>query len=164
MPFEVKMFNGTNEVTVDDKGRMPIPARYRSWLKECHGNQVVVSYALFPEHNKNLRLYIPEAWKAIKKAIQELPNSGKDEKAVAVRKLERFLIGGSRELSLDEQGRILLPAKQREMVSLKKKAVLVGTANKLEIWPEEGWKEEEREDSKIDYTEPLEDELKKMRL
>ena len=143
---------------------MPIPARYRSWLKERHGNQVVVSYALFPEHDKNLRLYIPEAWENIKRIIRGLPNSGDSERAVAVRKLERFLIGGSRELSLDEQGRILLPAKQREMVSLKKKAVLVGTADKLEIWPEEKWEEEEREDSSLNYAKALEKELADARL
>ena len=158
------MFNGTDKVTVDDKGRMPIPARYRSGLKERHANQVVVSYALFPEHDKNLRLYTPDAWEAIKKTIQGWPNSGKGGKAEAVRKLERFLIGGSRELSLDEQGRILLPAKQREMVSLKKKAVLVGTADKIEIWSEEKWDKEEPKIASCDYTESLEKELADARL
>lgn len=158
------MFNGTDIVSVDGKGRMSVPARYRHLLASRFNNQVVVSYALQPEHEKALGLYTPDVWEQIKRTIRSWPNSGTGTKEEAVRKLDRFLIGGSRELSLDEQGRILLPLTQRNMIALAKKAVLVGVGDKLEIWSEEKWTKEEQQMKALDYADVLSDELKGLRL
>lgn len=158
------MFNGTDTVTIDDKGRMAVPARYRSLLATRHCSQVVVSYALQPEHEKSLSLYTPDVWEKIRRTVRGYPNSGPGKKAEAARRLDRFLIGGSRELTLDDQGRILLPLKQRDMIALAKKAVLVGVGEKLEIWSEAKWTEEEKQMKELDYAEVLTEELHTLRL
>lgn len=133
------MFIGRDTVTIDDKGRMPIPARFRGELSRNHDNRVVVSYALQPEQDQVLRLYTPDTWKEIAKVIERLPNVGAEAHARSARRLQRYLLGGARQLDIDEQGRVLLPREQRDAIGIKKKVVLVGGGTKLEIWSAEKW-------------------------
>lgn len=140
------MLTGRERVTMDDKGRMPVPARFREELKQDgeealkqDGKKLVLSYSLQPEHDKALKLYTLDAWQNIARRIENLLNVGIEASAQDARRLQRYLIGGARQLEIDEQGRVLLPKEHRDAVGITKKVVLVAIGKALEIWPAEKW-------------------------
>ena len=123
-------FRGINNISVDAKGRMAMPARYRERLLEVCGGRLVVTV----DRDHCLLVYPLPEWELIEAKLNELPSLNKQ-----ARLLQRLLIGYATELELDGQGRILLPARLREFASLQKKAVLIGQGKKLEIWDEDTW-------------------------
>lgn len=145
------MFSGSHLVTLDDKGRLAIPACFREMLRSDHSNAVVVTLGL--EELNVLQLYLPAAWDQLAKDISILPNTGyisdgktqsSDEqvKRQRARRYQRAFFATSKKLDIDHNGRILLPQDLRTRINLKKKATLVGQHQRLEIWPEDLWKEE----------------------
>lgn len=115
------MFMNEYSHTIDAKGRMILPARFREEL----GNHFVLA----PGLDTCLSIYPMERWNALLSKLQQLPfTDGR------VRKLKRFLIGKGMEMECDKQGRILIPAHLRELAVLKKDAVIVGTGATIEIW------------------------------
>ena len=129
-------FRGINNISVDAKGRMAMPARYRERLLEVCGGRLVVTV----DRDHCLLVYPLPEWEIIEAKLNELPSLNKQ-----ARLLQRLLIGYATELELDGQGRILLPARLREFANLQKKAVLIGQGKKLEIWDEETWDENQEE-------------------
>ena len=129
-------FRGINNISVDAKGRMAMPARYRERLLELCGGRLVVTV----DRDHCLLVYPLPEWEIIEAKLNELPSLNKQ-----ARLLQRLLIGYATELELDGQGRILLPARLREFANLQKKAVLIGQGKKLEIWDEETWDENQEE-------------------
>jgi MraZ protein len=125
-------FRGINNIAVDAKGRMAMPARYRERLLECCGGRLVVTV----DRDHCLLVYPLPEWEVIESKLIELPSLNKQ-----ARLLQRLLIGHATELEMDAQGRILLPAVLRDFAGLKKKAVLIGQGKKLEIWDEDTWSE-----------------------
>jgi len=130
------LFRGINNITVDAKGRMAMPARYREQLLEGCGGRLVVT--VDPDHC--LLVYPLPDWEIIEVELNALPSFNKQ-----ARSLQRFLIGFATELEMDTQGRILLPTRLRDFAGLKKKAVLIGQGKKLEIWAEDAWDEKQQE-------------------
>ena len=123
-------FRGINNVSVDAKGRMAMPARYRERLLEGCGGRLVVTV----DRDHCLLVYPLPEWEIIESKLVELPSLN-----TTARLLQRLLIGHATELEMDAQGRILLPAMLREYAGLKKKTVLIGQGKKLEIWDEDTW-------------------------
>ena len=126
------MFRGINVVNLDVKGRLAIPARYRSPLaKEC-GGQLVVT---IDTEQRCLLLYPLPEWENIEQKVNMLPSFN-----AAARRIQRLLIGHASEIEMDNSGRILLPPLLREYAGLDKEVMLVGQGKKFEIWSEGGWK------------------------
>jgi len=129
-------FRGINNISVDAKGRMAMPARYRERLLEGCGGRLVVTV----DQDHCLLVYPLPEWEIIESKLISLPSLNKQ-----ARLLQRLLIGHATELDMDAQGRILLPAMLREFAGLKKKAVIIGQGKKLEIWDEDTWGESQEE-------------------
>jgi len=129
-------FRGINNISVDAKGRMAMPARYRERLLEGCGGRLVVTV----DQDHCLLVYPLPEWEVIESKLIALPSLNKQ-----ARLLQRLLIGHATELDMDAQGRILLPVMLREFAGLKKKAVIIGQGKKLEIWDEDTWAESQEE-------------------
>jgi MraZ protein len=129
-------FRGINNISVDAKGRMAMPARYRERLLESCGGRLIVTV----DQDHCLLVYPLPEWEVIEEKLINLPSLNKQS-----RLLQRLLIGHATDLEMDGQGRVLLPAMLREYAGLQKKAVLIGQGKKLEIWDEETWAKSQEE-------------------
>ena len=112
--------------TIDAKGRLIIPAKFREEL----GDSFVVSRGF----DGCLNAYDAASWMKIKEELSSLPQFKKD-----ARDIIRFFLSGAVEAEIDKQGRILIPAKLRDHAGLKKDVILVGVGSKVEIWDSERW-------------------------
>lgn len=122
------MFRGANLVTIDAKGRLAVPVKYRQKLS---ADMVVVTIDI---ESKCLLLYPLTEWLLVEAKIDELPSFNP-----ITRKIKRLLIGHAVELELDGQGRILLSKNLRDYAGLNKKSMLIGQGKKLEIWCQDIW-------------------------
>lgn len=125
-------FRGINNLALDAKGRMALPARYRDRLLEICGGRLVVTV----DRDHCLLIYPQPEWEIIESKLIELPSLNKQ-----ARLLQRLLIGHATECEMDGQGRILLPTILRDFAGLEKKIVLIGQGKKFEIWDEDTWNE-----------------------
>jgi len=125
------MFRGISSISIDSKGRMVMPARYREHLQQQSASQVVVT---IDTEATCLLLYPLPAWEEIERKIEALPSFNN-----VTRRIQRLLIGHATELELDGSGRILLPPLLREYAKLDKHAVLIGQGKKFEMWDENEW-------------------------
>lgn len=145
------MFRGSNEINVDTKGRMAMPARYRAALEAGCGGCLIATIDI---QDKCLLIYPLQAWEKIEAEIAELPSFNP-----VTRKLQRILIGHAREMELDSNGRVLIPPELRQYAQLDKKVVLVGQRHRFELWSEENWnsgRESWLADSESDLQIPVE--------
>lgn len=125
------MFRGISSLSIDPKGRLAMPAKYREAIMAAAGGQVIVTV----DHtDKCLLIYPADQWAKVETTLMSLPNMNR-----RVRNMQRLILGHAAELELDAQGRILLPAPLREYAGLDRKAVLLGQANKLELWDTDVW-------------------------
>ncbi len=124
------MFRGANKVTLDAKGRMAIPTRYRERIAERCGGQLVVTV----DRDYCLLIYPLPAWEEIERKLVRLPSLNKQ-----ARRLQRLMVGYATEVELDGNGRLLLPKELREFASLERQAILIGQGNKFELWDESRW-------------------------
>lgn len=127
------MFRGVNQINLDAKGRMAMPARYRDQIDGCCESQMV---ATIDTEARCLLLYPLPDWEQIEKKIEALPSFNP-----AARRIQRLLIGHATDLEIDSSGRLLIPAPLRSYAQLDKKLVLLGQGRKFEIWSEELWNE-----------------------
>jgi MraZ protein len=125
------MFRGINSATLDGKGRMALPSRFRESLTVASEGKVVVT---IDTGERCLLLYPLFEWEIVQRKLESLPNIVEN-----ARRLQRLLIGHATDIDMDAQGRCLLPAMLREFAHLEKKLVLVGQGNKLEIWSADHW-------------------------
>ena len=122
------MFMGEYSHTIDTKGRLIIPSKFREEL----GETFVVTKGL----DGCLFVFSDEEWKAFEIKLKSLPFTNKN-----ARQFARFFVAGATPCELDKQGRILLPATLREFAGLEKDVVLTGMLNRIEIWSKEKWNE-----------------------
>lgn len=124
------MFRGVNALSLDSKGRLAIPTRYRETLARGCSNQMVLTV----DRDHCLLLYPQPEWEEIERKLVKLPSFNKQ-----ARKLQRLLIGHATECELDGNGRILLAPPLRAFAGLNKEVVLIGQGNKFEIWDDGLW-------------------------
>jgi MraZ protein len=145
------MFRGVSQLSVDAKGRIAVPARYRDALSESCQGQLILTV----DRDGCLLLYPAPEWERIEQSLMSRPNINPQ-----VRKLQRLLVGHATECDLDGQGRLLLPPPLREFARLSRRVVLVGQGNKFEIWDEDIWSRNRElwfgEDSDDAFSEALE--------
>ncbi len=120
------MFMGEYSHTVDEKGRLIIPSKFRDGL----GSEFVVTKGL----DGCLFAYDNTEWKALEDKLRALPLTNKDARTFA-----RFMLAGAAAVEIDKQGRILLPQVLRNFAGLEKDVVLIGVASRIEIWSKEKW-------------------------
>lgn len=118
------MFMGEYNHTIDAKGRLIIPSKFREVL----GDTFVVTKGL----DGCLFVYDNEEWNAFEEKLKALPITNKE-----ARQFVRFFLAGAAEVEVDKQGRILVPNILREFAQISKDVVLIGVASRIEIWSKE---------------------------
>lgn len=118
------MFMGEYNHTIDAKGRLIIPSKFRETL----GDTFVVTKGL----DGCLFVYDNVEWNVFEEKLKSLPITNKD-----ARQFARFFLAGAAEVEVDKQGRILVPNVLREFAELNKDVVLIGVASRIEIWSRE---------------------------
>src|ERR1017187_3786921 len=126
------MFRGAAKVTLDDKGRMVIPNRYREQIAERAQGQLVVTV----DRDQCLLLYPLPDWEQIERKLMSLPSLH-----AQARRLQRLMVGHATDLTLDGHGRLLLPQELREFAGLDRRAMLIGQGSRCELWDETRWLE-----------------------
>ncbi len=125
------MFRGANAISLDAKGRLTMPSRYRDeFMARCAGLLVVTIDTI----DSCLCVYPLDEWELIEAKLRELPSLREEN-----RRLQRLLIGNAVDLELDAAGRCLVPPRLRDYAGLDKRAVLVGQLNKFQLWDEAAW-------------------------
>lgn len=128
------MFIGEYQHTLDNKGRVTMPSKFRDDL----GEKFVITKGL----DSCLFVYPMAEWKTIQEKLKTLPLTNRDARAFV-----RFFFSGASESSLDKQGRVLIPANLREHSKLEKEAVIIGVATRLEIWSKDSWNDYTNDDN-----------------
>jgi len=141
------MFRGDFALTMDTKGRLAVPSRYRERLADACGGKLVVTISLL---ERCLVAYPFPDWQRIENTLDGLP--ALDQKAQAI---SHLLIGHATELDMDAQGRILLPQSLRDFAQLGKRVRMVGQIRKFELWNEATWAA--RRDELLDQVDVLQE-------
>ena len=135
------MFMGTYDHSIDPKGRVIVPAKFRETL----GDSFVVTLGL----DGCLFVYPNEEWEDFVRQLKELPGSKE------ARKLQRYFMAGAAPCDVDKQGRVLIPSNLREKAELEKDIVFVGVMSKIEIWSRKRWDENDDFDNVDDIAEHM---------
>ena len=122
------MFMGEYNHTIDAKGRLIVPSKFR----EALGDEFVVTKGM----DGCLFVFDNSEWQAFVKKLRDLPMIDKE-----ARQFTRFFLAGAASLEVDKQGRILLPQILREFADLQKEVVLVGVLSRIEIWSRQRWQD-----------------------
>jgi MraZ protein len=123
------MFAGSHLLTIDDKGRLAIPARFRQQFIDKYGLQVFMTRTYLP----CVEIYPVAEFRAVVEQIEQLTDRKKADLAT------RAFIGSAVETEIDKQGRVLLPQLLRKLAHLDSQAVAVGQNKRIEIWSEDVW-------------------------
>jgi MraZ protein len=126
------MFRGANKLTLDVKGRLVMPTRYRERLQERCGGKLVVTV----DKDQCLLIYPLPDWEEIERKLMRLPSLNPQ-----ARRLQRLMVGHATDLELDGHGRVLLPPNLREFGLLTRDAMLIGQGLYFELWDEARWNE-----------------------
>lgn len=148
------MFRGSSFHTIDAKGRVIIPARFRDVIREYGGDGIMLS-----RMDRCLVGYTHPEWAKIESRILSLA-----EKSEHMRRFRRVFIGGAFECACDKQERILIPPTLRQYAELEKEIVLVGVLDHFEIWSREQWESENQLMEKDMKKEDVRNEIAKLGL
>ncbi|HOQ16551.1 MAG TPA: division/cell wall cluster transcriptional repressor MraZ [Defluviitaleaceae bacterium] len=127
------MFMGEYQHSIDNKGRLIIPAKFREEL----GDTFVITKGL----DNCLFVYPNSEWKIFEEKLKTLPITNAN-----ARKFVRFFLAGAVECNVDKQGRILIPNNLRNYSGIDKDVILIGVTNRVEIWSKENWDKYNNED------------------
>ena len=138
------MFIGEYHHTIDEKGRIIIPAKFREEL----GNNFIVTRGI----DNCLFVYSNEKWDMITTKLNALPFTKKD-----ARTFNRFFMSGATDVELDKQGRVNISKPLIDYANLLKDCVIIGTGDRLEVWSQESWDSffDSTKDSMSDIAENL---------
>jgi MraZ protein len=121
-------FYGEYTYSLDEKKRLSIPPKFRQVL----GRKAVITKGL----DQCLFLYPQREWEKLAKKLSQLPLSQSDARGFA-----RLMLAGAMEVKIDNLGRILIPDYLKDYACLKKKVVIAGVYNRIELWDEKKWQE-----------------------
>lgn len=137
------MFMSEYNHTIDTKGRLIVPSKFRDQL----GDEFVVTKGM----DGCLFVYANEDWSAFEQKLTSLPLINKE-----ARKFARFFLAGAAQVEVDKQGRILLPSNLRDFAGLEKDVVLVGVGSRIEIWSKENWENMDADSNMDDIAATME--------
>jgi MraZ protein len=120
------MFIGEYSISMDEKGRVAVPVKFRAGL----GNKAVITRGL----DKSLFIYPKAEWDKIAAKLAALPLARSNSRAFA-----RLMLAGAYEFEIDKQGRGMIPDYLRKFSALTKKVVMAGLYNRIEVWDEQSW-------------------------
>ncbi len=126
------MFYGEHEHSIDGKGRLIIPSKFREVSKEHYVERFFITRGL----DQCLFVFTEDEWRK-----QEAKFKGVSFTSTEARNFNRLFFSGACEVACDGQGRILIPQYLKEFAGLKQDVVIVGVANRMEIWNKERWAE-----------------------
>ena len=126
------MFRGSSFHTIDTKGRIIVPARFRDTVRSGGNDRIMVS-----QMDLCLVAYPLEGWRKIEERIMSMA-----AKSESMRRFRRVFIGGAHECAFDRQDRILIPPALRQYAGMEKHIVMVGVLDHFEIWSKANWDEE----------------------
>lgn len=129
--FGFLMLLGKTTLTLDAKGRIAIPARYREQLLEACDGKLVVAFNPF---DGCLNIYPAGEWERCMRKMEMVK-----DKSQHFRQAQRIIFSNAHEVDMDSSARVLIPQESRERIGLEKNAVLVGHSDKFELWSEDSW-------------------------
>lgn len=140
------MFIGEYSHNIDDKGRIALPTKFRLDLSKG----AVVTRGL----DNCLFLYTQSEWEKLAAKLANMPIAQSKSRAFA-----RLMLAGAMDVEMDKQGRVILPEYLRKYAGMKKKVVITGLYNRLEIWDEQKWNsyKKETEENGSEIAEALND-------
>ena len=138
------MFMGEYDHTIDAKGRLIIPSKFR----EALGSEFVLTKGL----DGCLFVFPMKEWEAFEEKLRSLPLIDKN-----ARKFSRFFLAGASTCELDKQGRILVPGTLREFAQMDKEVVLTGMLDRIEVWSKEQWLENNAYDDMDDIAQSMQE-------
>lgn len=141
------MFRGAALISMDSKGRIAIPTRYRCELREKHGGIFVCTVDI---RQPCLLLYPLNEWEAVEQKLLALSNFDPMQ-----RRIQRVMQGFATECEMDASGRILLSPTLRQHAQLEQQIMLVGQLNKFEIWQDKQWQSQIAEDLILGSSEEI---------
>jgi MraZ protein len=133
------LFRGRYEHTIDDKGRISIPVKFREILNDKFDERLVITNI-----DNCLAAFPYPVWSVIEEKVQGLSVLKREANAFL-----RFFYSSAIDCVVDKQGRLLIPPTLREYADLRKEVMLVGEGKKIEIWSKERWLEVERKAQEI---------------
>lgn len=148
------MFRGSSFHTIDPKGRIIIPSRFRDLIRANGGDGAMVS-----RMDNCLVAYPFDEWRKIEARIL-----AQVEKSESMRRFRRVFIGGAFDCPCDSQNRILVPPSLRQYAGLEKDIVLVGVLDHFEIWSKENWDKENEQMEKDLLNEEVRGEIARLGL
>lgn len=129
------MFRGQYEHTMDAKGRISLPARYREVLGDLDATGEAADRVILTRtFQKCLVLYPLDKWLNFEEKVRALPQFDP-----SVQQLKRVYIAGATECQLDSHGRLLIPQKMREFAQFERECVWVGQLDTVELWSQHRW-------------------------
>lgn len=128
------MFRGSFEHTLDTKGRLSIPAKFREVLIGKGDDRIIITNFVL-EGTRCLDVYPFDEWARFEEEIRKKPRF--DRRVVS---FQNYYLSGASECALDKQGRILIPPLLRNYANLKRDVVLVSALEKFRVWDKEAWK------------------------
>lgn len=126
------MFYGEFAHSLDRKGRLIIPSKFREALKEAYAEKLYITRGL----DKCLFVFTEEEWKVQESKFRAISFTKSEH-----RKFNRLFFSGAQDVLADKQGRILLSSYLKDYADIKKEVVFIGVSNRIEIWAKELWKE-----------------------
>ena len=135
------MLKGHYINSINEKGRLSIPSKFRDILKEWGAAYLVVTKSI----DRCLLVFAPDDWERMEQVAKGLSMVKKEDIV-----FKRHFVGSAEECPIDAQGRILIPSGLRDYAGLKKKCLLVGIVDRIEIWDQDTYNkgmEEALEDS-----------------
>lgn len=126
------MFYGEYEHSLDNKGRVIIPAKFREIFKEQYVEKFFITRGL----DQCLFVFTEETWKTQEKKFRDMPFTKADS-----RKFNRLYFSGACDVVCDKQGRILIPDYLKDYAGISEAVVIIGVSDRIEIWAKDKWKE-----------------------
>jgi len=126
------MFYGEFEHSIDRKGRLILPAKFREVAK----NQFVEKFFITRGLDKCLFMFAEEEWRSQENKFKTMSFTKQQS-----RTFNRLLFSGAVEIAFDKQGRILVPQYLKDFAAIKKDVMIVGVSNRIEIWAKDSWQD-----------------------
>ena len=133
--------------SLDEKGRVAIPHKFRTLLGGANENKIIVTRSPDPSYTY-LDIYTSAEWDAIQERINTMPIEGEDPERLREGLYAHF-VHPAQEIELDRQGRVLIPADHREFAGIDREVVYTGDGRKFRLWAKPAWEHYDAEMQKL---------------